>query len=549
MHKTIEKYCRGCVLALLVISLSISTLATSAEQDSAGEAQAAPKTAQQRLQTRITYSCVNLPIETVLMNLAEQANIDIVKSPKVTGNVTVKVTDAPLEEALSNILAAHDYTYIATESMIRVVPLSEIVVAREQLVTRVYRITYADANDVATALRNFVSPQGKIALNKGTSHIIVTDIESKIKGIDKFIEEIDRATPQVMVEVRIYDITSQEGFELSPDWRVGRNAPYTADTFILPDEVTVTGIGRSDSWQERTNRIVGVERGDTDNYTDTMTEHSWTDPTGEIEATYINPPAVLTNLRRKPFVGGTFDRINGGTLSFSLLDDAVDIDMALSILHQQVEAKLLANPRVLVLDNETANFEIIREIPYRELRQVAREDPITYTEFKNVGVHLQVTPHIARDGVIRLHIVPEFGVLVSQDPNGIPTIDTRRADTIALIKDGQTIVIGGLRKKEITKDISKVPVLGDIPIVGGLFQSETESKLTRELVVFITPRIVTEPVLSETEKKQLDATEFAGPEITKMRLEDVNQPVTEVNKPTVTELTELLEMLSEKEEP
>lgn len=549
MRKATKKYCRDCVLAFLIISLSILSVSIGAEQDSAADKQPVPKTAQQRLRTRITYSCINLPIETVLMNLAEQAKIDIVKSPKVTGNVTVKVTDVPLEEALSNILAAHDYTYIATESMIRVVPLSEIVVAREPLVTRIYRITYADANDVATALRNFVSPQGRIALNKGTSHIIVTDTESKIKGIDKFINEIDLMTPQLLVEVRIYDITSREGFELGPEWHAGRNAPYTADTFIIPDEVTTTEIGRTDSWQDRTNRIVGIERGDIDDYTDTMTEHSWTDPATEAESTYINPPVVLSNLRRKPFVGGSFDRITGGTLRFSVLNDVVDIDLALSILHKQVEAKLLANPRVLVLDNETANFEIIREVPYRELRQVAREDPITYTEFKNVGVHLQVTPHIARDGMIRLHIVPEFGVLVSQDPNGVPTVDTRRANTIALIKDGQTIAMGGLRKRETTKDISKVPVLGDIPIVGGLFKSETESKVTRELVVFITPRIVTEPVLSETEKKQLDATKFAGPEMTKMRLERDNQLKTEVDELEVTELTELLKMLLRKQKP
>jgi type IV pilus assembly protein PilQ len=560
-----EKYWRDCVFAFLTILLSISSVSICAEPNSAGDPQAVP-TAKQRLQTRITYSCVDLPIDTVLMNLAEQAKIDIVKSPKVTGNVTVKVTDVPLEEALSNILAAYDYTYIATESMIRVVPLSEIAVAREPVATRIYRITYADANEVAGSLGNFISPQGRIALNKGTSHVIVTDTESRIKGIDKFIEEIDQATPQVLVEVRIYDITSKEGFELGPEWHAGRNAPYTADTFILPDEVTTTEIGRSDAWQNRTNKIVGTERGDPDNYTDTMTEHTWTDPATETKTTYINPPAMVNNLRRKPFVGGSFDRVTGGTLSFSLLDDSVDIDFMLSILHQQVEAKLLANPRVLVLDNETANFEIIREIPYRELRQVAREDPMTYTEFKNVGVHLKVTPHIARDGMIRLHIVPEFGVLVSQDALkvligqdkgqdayqnvlGVPTVDTRRADTIAMIKDGQTIVIGGLRKKETTKDLSKVPVLGDIPIIGGLFQSETESKVTRELVVFITPRIVTEPVLSETEKKQLDATEFAGPNITKMRLEDNNQTETDVNKPTVTELTELLEMLLQKDEP
>jgi type IV pilus assembly protein PilQ len=501
------------------------------------------------------------------MDIAEQAKIDIVKSPKVTGNVTVKITDVPLEEALSNILAAYDYTYIATENMIRVVPLSEIAVAREPLVTRVYRITYADANDVATALHHFMSPQGKIAFNKGTRHVIVTDTESRIKGIDKFIEEIDQPTPQVMVEVRIYDITSKEGFELRPEWHAGRNAPYTGDLITIPDQVQTTEIGRTDSWQERTNQIIGTERGDLDNYTDTMTEHTWSDASTETRNTYTNPPVMVNNLRRKPFAGGTFDRINGGTLRFSILDKAVDIDFVLSILHQQLEAKLLANPRVLVLDNETAHFEIVREIPYRELEQVARQAPITYTAFKNVGVHLQVTPHIAKDGMIRLHIVPEFGTLVSQDSLkvlmgqdnkgqdtfqnvlGVPTVDIRRADTTAMVKDGQTIVMGGLRKREDSKDVSKVPVLADIPIIGGLFQSETESKLTRELVVFITPRIVTEPMLSEAERKQFNVTEFAGPKITKMRLEDVNKAETEVNKPGVTELKELLDILSEKEKP
>jgi type IV pilus assembly protein PilQ len=565
MLNAIERYYRGYVISFLTILLFILPVLVCAEPNQASETQTV-LTAKQKLQTRITYSCVDSPIDKVLMDLAEQAKIDIVKSPKVTGNVTVKVTDVPLEEALSNILAAHDYTYIATESMIRVVPLSEIVVAREPLVTKIYKITYADANEAAGALGNFISPQGKVALNKGTSHIIVTDTEGRIKGIDKFIEEIDQATPQVMVEVRVYDITSQEGFELSPEWHAGRNAPYTADTYIPPDEVTTTEIGGVDSWQEQTNHVLGWERDDWDDYTETSTEHSWTDPTTETKSTYTNPPVMLNNLRRKPFVGGTFDQINGGTLRFSLLNDAVDIDFVLSILHKQLEAKLLANPRVLVLDNETARFEIIRKIPYRELRQVAREDPITYTEFKNVGVDLEVTPHIAKDGMIRLHIVPEFSTLVSQDTLrvlrgqdngqdtyqnvlGVPTVDIRRADTTAMVKDGQTIVMGGLRKREDSKDITKVPVLGDMPIIGGLFKSETESKITRELVVFITPRIVTEATLSETEKKQLGATEFIVPAMTKMRLENSNQPAAETNEPAVTELSELMKILTEKNKP
>jgi type IV pilus assembly protein PilQ len=471
------------------------------------------------------------------MNLAELAHIDIIKSPKVTGNVTVKVTDVPLEEALTNILAAHDYTYIATENMIRVVPQSELVTVREQFVTRIYQITYADANEVATALSGFVSDRGKVALNKGTSHIIVTDTESKIKAIDKFIKQIDHMTPQVLVEVRIYDITSNEGFELSPKWRVGRNAPLTADTILIPDEVITTEFS-----EDRTDERVGIERGDPDNYTDIRDEDSTT-----TETRFVNPPPIMTNRRRKPFVGGSFDRITGGALRFSVLNDAVDIDFVLNILHKQVEAKLLANPRVLVLDNETADFEIIREIPYRELLQVAREDPITYTAFKNVGVNLKVTPHIARDGMIRLHIEPEFGVVVGQNAEGAPTVDTRRANTVAMIKNGQTIVIGGLRKRETSRDITKVPLFGDLPLVGGLFQSETESVEINELVIFITTGIVTKPVLSEVEKKQLDATDLASPEIAKMRLERNNQSKNTVGKLNIKELKELINMLSEKQ--
>ena len=585
------------------------------------------------------------------MELAEQAQVDIVKSPKVTGDVTVKVTDVPLEEALTNILAAHDYTYIATESMIRVMPLPEIAVLRESLITRIYQITYADADEVAAALAGFVSERGRIALNRGTSHIIITDTESQIKAIDKFIEQIDLMTPQVLVEVRIYDITSSEGFELGAEWHAGLNEPLKTtehenisstrsgydfdqllphlgdlfpdtkvtttvtkpvettttigeritdhdedrtDTTQTGDVETTTEIDRTDFHEERTDWRFGEERGDDIDYTDTRDEHSWTDPTeeretivtddiiqtrdefgtttdrpaedfevvktGNVEETEVSGPLGLDfdkyleefkdntwsksttteryiTRRRKPFVGASFDRIRGGTLSFSLLNDAVDIELALNILHKEVEAKLIANPRILVLDNQTANFEIIREIPYRELLQVAREDPITYTEFKDVGVHLKVTPHIARDGMIRLHVMPEFGVLVSLNGSGAPTVDTRRADTIAMIKDGQTIAIGGLRKRSTSKNISKVPVLGDMPLIGGLFKSKSESVEVSDLVVFITTTIVTEPMLSALEESQFDATEFPGSEMVKTKRE---------HKLEEPELTQRLNLLLKK---
>ena len=218
MYKKKKNHYIKCALAFLLISLFICPFSNAQDQRILTEAQ-------KRLQTKITYQCRELPIDTVLMQLAELANIDIVKSPKVTGNVTVKITNATLEESLNNILAAHGFTYIPTQNMIRVIPLKEVTGIPEKVVTRIYRITYADIEDVAVALQNFVSKQGEFAINKGTSHIIVTDIESKISAIDGFIGQIDRPTPQVLVEVRIYDITSTEGFELGADWDAGRNVP------------------------------------------------------------------------------------------------------------------------------------------------------------------------------------------------------------------------------------------------------------------------------------------------------------------------------------
>jgi general secretion pathway protein D len=161
----------------------------------------------------------------------------------------------------------------------------------------------------------------------------------------------------------------------------------------------------------------------------------------------------------------------------------------------------------MVLDNETALFETVREIPYTERTTAAGTGGlITSTIFKPVGVKLNVTPHIARGGMIRLKIEPEFGVVVKLNSDGAPTIDTRRASTTNIIRDGQTIVLGGLRKSEMRKEVNKVPLLGELPLLGFLFRSETESEMTTELVVFITTTIVESPNLSKAEQMRLDMT-------------------------------------------
>jgi len=554
MYKVNKRHRWISITAITMLLFYIPAVAINAEQAPVKEGQKVAATARERLLTPVTYSCTDSPIDTVLKDLAKQANVYIVKSPDVTAPVTLEVANVPLEEVLANVLAVNKYTYVATENMIRVVPLSESVTLREPLVTRVYKITYASSTEVALALKEFLSANGRVAVNKGTNHLIVTDTTDRIKGIDNFIREIDRPTDQVLVEVRIYDITSDERFKIETAWDISRNAPeiatqhtntsstrsgYDFDTLlphlkdILPQRTTNPDVTTTTTDNARTTTTtnydwdaglwVPVDQAtdiDTGSETaavsysdDTVVELLHPDGTSlqdlleEYQDNTVNRSTTTKSYitrRRKPTFGGSFSPTTGGTLRLSILNDAIDLDLALSLLHSQVEANLLANPRILVLDNETANFEIVREIPYRELQQVARADPITYTAFKKVGVQLKVTPHIARDGMIKLHIAPEFGVLVGLDALGLPTVDTRRADTTTLIEDGQTIVLGGLRRKEHSKGVDKVPLLGDLPLIGGLFRGESESEQTKELIVFITTNIITKPMLTQAEQMRLD---------------------------------------------
>jgi type II secretory pathway component GspD/PulD (secretin) len=192
--------------------------------------------------------------------------------------------------------------------------------------------------------------------------------------------------------------------------------------------------------------------------------------------------------------------------------------MVIKAQQNLISSKLLANPRVLVLDNETADIKIISEVPYQQLTETSGGGSLGTTSFKDVGVKLKVTPHLTRDEKIRLKVIPEFSVqtgFVTFVQSGLgypqPIVDTRNAQTTLLVDNGQTIVLGGLRKKEVQKQVNKVPLLGDIPIICYLFRFEGENTVNSEMVVFITPWIVTKPGLNDREQKQFESTEFPGP--------------------------------------
>ncbi len=470
---------------LMVLSLVLTAGIVTAEE-SADIIEAKPELlspVQQRMQQEISIDFRETAIDDVLMIMAKQADVDIIKSPKVEGTVTATLTDVPLAEALSNILQAHGYTYITTENMIRVVPKDEVLDVRERLESKVYRITYADVEQVEEALKKFISERGSISASTGTSNIIVTDVESKIKAIDSFINEIDRVTPQILVESKIYDISSQDNLDIGVEWQAGTATSYGAvpDGGTLGDQIgTLGNILQSSSTDPHTT---GVFSGNT-NKTDTQS-----------------------------------------LIRFGVLNDHVNIDMAIHASQEDIRAKLLANPRIMVLDNERAEIKIIEEIPYQELTESSAGGSIGTTAFRDVGVELRVTPHLTRDGLIRMDLNPKFSVVtgsvVIQGTNGVspqPIVATREETTTALIRDGQTVVIGGLKKQDVTTQVNKVPLLGDLPLLGGMFRFEGESTTNSELVIFITPHLINEPALTPEEQRMLDDTIFVSPRTPETRL-------------------------------
>jgi type II secretory pathway component GspD/PulD (secretin) len=180
----------------------------------------------------------------------------------------------------------------------------------------------------------------------------------------------------------------------------------------------------------------------------------------------------------------------------------------------------------MVLDNQQAEIKIVEEIPYQELTETSAGGSIGTTQFRDVGVELRVTPHLTRDGLIRLQLNPKFSsrtgdvLLNTGNPNvpPQPIISTRETTTTALIHNGQTVVIGGLKKQDVLQQVNKIPLLGDLPLLGALFRFEGERIVNSELVIFITPHVIENPVLTTSEQQYLQDTEFPSPRTPTPRL-------------------------------
>jgi len=462
----------GLRMGLLKLATAVwiawSLLASSAAHGQDPNGATAQSPLQERLKKKISVEFRKTPIEDVIRIIAEKADVDIVTSPNIKGETTVKLTDVPLLEALRSILDVHGFDFVIGENIIRVLTREEMPKVPERQITQVFEITYADVAEVVKSLEKFKSDVGFVSHVEGTSHILVTDKEAKVKDMGEFIRQVDRMTPQILVEARIYDVTSKDRFDLGIQWSAGTRTTYDAAGNPLDQS------------------------------------GSDTNPFAAVGFNGTTPKAESTS----------------GAVRLGWLTDSVDIDALLRAERENVDAKLLANPRVLVLNDEKATLKIVSEIPYQELQESSLGGSIGSTAFREVGVELEVTAHLAvRDQMIRLQLRPVFSVVTGEvQVAGIgvtypqPVVDRREANTTLIVKNGQTVVLGGLKKKEVSKQINKVPLLGDLPLAGSLFRFKAEETVNSELLVFIRPWIVEQPALSEGETRAYNETEFESPQ-------------------------------------
>lgn len=400
----------------------------------------------------ITVNFKNADILEVIGVFAEKTGLNIVAGPDVKATVNIELNNMPWEKALDVILKNYNLTYKRDERLIRVMTLEQLKLEEEKipLATKVLTFNFAKAEDIKNSFNSMLSPRGKIEVNVRTNSLIITDLPENVEKIEAIAGTLDSRTPQVMIEALMADVKLSKEDQLGIQWKIARH-----DTATAP-------FGKSA--RAAYDQTLGL--------------------TGSVAGAITFGQTILKY---------------------------TDLSYTLQLWQEQKRVNILAHPLIMTLDNQSAHIELLEQIPYTQQSQSTQSSSaIATTEFKEAGIKLDVIPHITtKDNYISMNLKVEQSFRSGFTPDNQPIIDSRKAETNLLVKDGETIVIGGLRKKEDTFTVDKVPFLGDIPLFGALFRRKISAVTDIDLLIFVTPKIVTEPKLTGIERDRLE--QFSTP--------------------------------------
>ncbi len=404
-------------------------------------------------------------LRAVLRTFAEISGLNIVIDPTIQGTVDVALRDVPWDQALDIILRANKLGYAVDGTIVRVAPLTilaeeeaqrrklteEQALAGElQVMTR--SLSYARAEEIAPLLtRTVLSQRGQIQTDTRTNTLIINDLPERLTAASDLIGTLDQPQPQVEIEARIVQTTREFARTLGVQWGIGARASQAAGNTLplaFPNQGSITG---------RTGGNQGP-------------------PTPDPQ---LDAASTLVNL-------GVTAATTGVGLALGSINGAVNLDVALSALERQGQGRLLSTPRVATQNNIEAEITQGVQIPI----QTVANNTVTVT-FKDAALTLRVTPQITAANTIIMRIMvenasPDF----SRSVNNIPPIDTQRAITQVLVTNGETTVIGGIYVSREQASQDRTPGLHRIPLLGWLFRRDGITDESRELLIFITPRII-----------------------------------------------------------
>ena len=437
----------------------------AAPQQQAPPAPAAPQVSQRFTGHPVSLDFQSADLRAVLRTFAEISGLNIVIDPTIQGSVDVALRDVPWDQALDIILRANKLGYVVDGTIVRIAPLAVLAdeeaqrrkLSEEQALAGELRVltrslSYAKAEDIAPLLtRTVLSQRGQIQTDTRTNTIIMNDLPERLTQATELIATLDMPQPQVEIEARIVQTTREFARTLGVQWGVGARASQALGNTLplaFPNQGSITG---------RAGGIQGPPA---------------PDPQTDAPSTGVN-------------LG-----VSGASTAFGIalgsVNGAVNLDVALSALERSGQGRLLSTPRVSTQNNIEAEITQGIQIPI----QTVANNTVTVT-FKDAALTLKVTPQITASNTVIMRVQlenasPDF----SRAINGIPPIDTQRALTQVLVSSGDTTVIGGIYVSREQASQDRTPGLHRLPLLGWLFKRDGITDESRELLIFITPRII-----------------------------------------------------------
>jgi len=416
---------------------------------------------------KLSFNFQNIEIRSLLQVIADFTNFNVVTSDTVTGSVTLRLKDVPWDQALDIILQAKGLGMRKTGNVLLIAPKDELAAKdKQELESRVaiqsleavrtqsFQINYAKASEIAVQISaggvsagtaRILSSRGSVIAEPRTNQLFVTDIPSRLEQVQSLIGKLDIAVRQVLIEARIVEASDTFGRSLGA--RLGGGMIGAAGALS----------------NGNTNVTLGT------NYNATAADTS---------GNFVSFPASTLGVAN-----------NAASFAVSIFNAAANrfLNLELSALEADGKGKIVSSPRVVTADQVKALIEQGTEFPY----QTATSSGATSLAFRKANLKLEVTPQITPEGNIILDLD------VNKDSRGETTaagiaIDTKHIKTQVLVENGGTVVIGGIFTLEETNNETKVPLLGDVPYLGNLFKSRERRSRKQEMLVFITPKMITD---------------------------------------------------------